>query len=196
MKLMNVKSALKTFLNLGKVTALSLCLLGTEASAQTVLFNDPPLIQATIKGDYKQVRSMLLQGQDPNMTGPKNATILIIAAQRRYVDIVEMAIEFGSFVAQFDVLGNNALFYAVDNVDYETIEILLNTTIDINHQNSQGETALHWAARVGDLEIIQTLLDFDADPAIPDYTGRTIIDHAKNSRNARLVDDLSAIGIN
>lgn len=165
------------------------------ATAETVLFKDPPIIQAAIKGDYQAARSLLLQGIDPNVTGPKNATILIIAAQRRHIDIAEMAIEFGAFVSQFDELGNNALFYAVDNVDYELVEILLDTQISPNHQNTQGESALHWAARVGDIEIIQTLIDAGADAQLRDYTGRDLIDYAQNSRNDRLVQDLERMGI-
>ena len=43
---------------------------------------------------------------------------------------------------------------------------------DVNAKNGDGETALHWGAKGGYQEIVQLLLDKQADPNIKDKNGK------------------------
>ncbi len=62
-----------------------------------------------------------------------------------------------------------ALHLAVAKNDYFAVEKLLeNSNSDIDQQNSIGETALHIAARHGNVKLIQLLLEFGANPNIQD----------------------------
>lgn len=64
---------------------------------------------------------------------------------------------------------DSQLHQATSNNDYETVKkILQNPTVNINQQNSIGETALHIAARHGYKNIITLLLEHGANPNIQD----------------------------
>ncbi|MDX1738562.1 MAG: ankyrin repeat domain-containing protein, partial [Alphaproteobacteria bacterium] len=125
----------------------------------------------------------------------RGTSTLIAAAQRGYVDIAQMALEFGAFVNQADVLQNTALHYATESTHYDVVSLLLDNGANPNQTNGQGETALIWSMRVGDIDIIQMLIDAGADTGSTDFTGRSIFDHARNSRNPRLIEDLRYMGI-
>lgn len=170
--------------------------LATQSNAQTAVFTEKPIIKAAQNGHYDKVRAELLKNEDVNTSGLGNVTVLITAAKKGYYDILEMAlIEFSAFPNHPDDLGNTALFYAIDIQDYDAVALLTENGADVNRRNRQGETPLIWAAINGDFEIIQMLIDYGADPATTDFTGRTLVDHARYSRNPTLVDDLASLGI-
>jgi ankyrin repeat protein len=57
----------------------------------------------------------------------------------------------------------------------EVVEDLLATSaINVNVQNSAGETPLLWAAAFGYSEIVQLLLDYSAIPNYTDRDGRSL----------------------
>ncbi|CAM4426652.1 MAG: Ribonuclease 3 [Legionellaceae bacterium] len=51
------------------------------------------------------------------------------------------------------------------------IDLLLKWKVDVNQRDSQGKTALHWAAITGDFGIVNLLLKAQADPTISDSKG-------------------------
>jgi ankyrin repeat protein len=60
-------------------------------------------------------------------------------------------------------LGNTALFYAVQNMHLDTLNLLLNMGADVNRKCELGNTALHQALMVGykidkNVKIINTLV--------------------------------------
>lgn len=72
------------------------------------------------------------------------------------------------------------------------IQMLVEGGVDINTQNAQGCSPLHWAAGSGSISVIQFLLDMGADPHLRDHDGRSPIDRALETGDEdvirRLVD--------
>ena len=62
----------------------------------------------------------------------------------------------------------------------------------MNEENQQGETALIKAAKTGNLEIVEILLEKGASPNLTDFTGRTALDHARQNRHSRVVERLDS----
>jgi len=56
-----------------------------------------------------------------------------------------------------------SLFDLVKNGDVEAVEQLLKSRIDVNIDEPDGATALHWAAYLDDLEMVQSLVRSGAD---------------------------------
>jgi ankyrin repeat protein len=59
---------------------------------------------------------------------------------------------------------------------------------DVNSRGTGGETALHVAARKGDLAGVRLLLDHGADPGLKDDEGRRPIDVTRNKRVFTLLE--------
>jgi ankyrin repeat protein len=69
----------------------------------------------------------------------------------------------GNIDEYFHGLGVIKLIAAIVNNQYEELDKLLQTDVDINEKNALGETPLSWAACVGNLTCISKLLDLGAD---------------------------------
>jgi hypothetical protein len=69
----------------------------------------------------------------------------------------------GNFDEYFHGLGVIKIIAAIVNNQYEELEKLLQTDVNINEKNDLGETPLSWAACVGNLTCISKLLDLGAD---------------------------------
>ena len=58
---------------------------------------------------------------------------------------------------------NQTLLFAVKNENVKIVSELLKLNIDVNIQNSEGETALHIASKLGNLTIVCQLLENNAN---------------------------------
>lgn len=52
---------------------------------------------------------------------------------------------------------NTPLFHAVKYCAHECLEMLLAKGVDTGHVNGEGATILHWAARHGDLRVLEIM---------------------------------------
>lgn len=177
-------------------TAIIILLLSslTPVSAQTVLFQDDELIQAAKLGDYEKIRSALTKGDNPDTANSQGVTPFIIAAKGEYIDIMELLLENRASINWQDSLGNTALFYAVDKTAYETVAFLLENGANPNVQNDSGVAVLMTSAITGDQNIIRLLLDKNPDLTLKDYTGRSVLDYARDSRNRNVEEMLRRAG--
>ncbi|KAK1948705.1 ankyrin repeat protein [Colletotrichum sublineola] len=57
--------------------------------------------------------------------------------------------------------------------------LLIQKGLDVDVKDGHGRTALHIAAKLGDLGVVDALLDEGASPALPDGAGRMALDIAK-----------------
>ncbi len=57
----------------------------------------------------------------------------------------------------------------------------------INGQNSEGWTPLHLACDIGNLEVVEWLLDRKADPNIPNFDGKTPLAKAAEFGDLQIV---------
>lgn len=75
------------------------------------------------------------------------------------------------------------------NVKY--VQDCLTAGIAVDVQEGNGWTALHAAARQGQIAVIDTLLRYNANPNIRDKTGRTPLDQATLAKQQKAIDILS-----
>lgn len=85
--------------------------------------------------------------------------------------------------------GVSILHVAIEQseIDEESLNLLKSAGFNINTEDKNGETALHWAVRFGDLENTKLLLDNGADINIRDKSGRTPLFQALLCRNVNAV---------
>lgn len=106
---------------------------------------------------------------------PLNFNHLSLALKHEREDIMRLLVARGARENSHYILGANALdlLYSDKTKDIEdTLKWLLSLGVNINSQNSEGQTPLHWAVRNRNLVVIKALLAGGADPTIRDlYKG-------------------------
>jgi ankyrin repeat protein len=75
------------------------------------------------------------------------------------------------------------LHSAIAHADLEFVRMLLEHRVQVNARQSDEFTPLHAATHSGQLDSIQILLDFGADPAIMDANGGNALKHGRKSRH-------------
>lgn len=72
-------------------------------------------------------------------------------------------------------VNNNELFikYVKEGNCYDIHTLFRNSDININYQDNEGKTALHYATKTLNTYIVNILLESEADPNIQDNRGRT-----------------------
>ena len=77
--------------------------------------------------------------------------------------------------------------------EYEIAQLLLSAKASPNRQNKEGVTPFMMAIKDSHIQLVQLLLDNNADLSIRDYTGRGPLDWAQMQRNQEIVRMLSQI---
>lgn len=72
----------------------------------------------------------------------------------------------------------------------EKLRQLLHSGIDLNATDNIGATALNWAARMGNFEIVKLLVDAGARIETPNNDKKTALDYARDLKHAEIVEYL------
>ncbi|KAF7169918.1 hypothetical protein CNMCM5623_002469 [Aspergillus felis] len=153
-------------------------------------------------------RVLLDNGANPDSVDACGWTPLHSAASKG-LNMVSLLFEYGADANIRDTQGCIPLHWAVvgsvvraqaggwslqgrnTTAQQEAILHLLRYTSDINTQNNDGQTALHWAVRYGDRTIVGQLIEQDANPMVTDVHGRTPLDWAIECDRRDLLDMLA-----
>jgi len=165
---------------------------GANVNATTDL-GVTPLWTASQNGSETMVRRLLQAGADPNIALLSGETPLMVAARGGYAGVVDQLAGKGADVNARGVRGQTALMWAVAQKHPDVVKVLIAHKADLHLKsdvysemmavpphsapgNSRliphgGETALMFAARVGDVESAKLLLDAGANPNDADAWG-------------------------
>merc|ERR1711994_1231972 len=67
------------------------------------------------------------------------------------------------------------------------VEMLIEAKADLNSKDNKGCTALHWAARKGQSDIVDVLLKSKADVNYKCHEGMTPLDYAQESNHKEVI---------
>lgn len=100
------------------------------------------IFQASLAGEFAQVRQELANGADPNLFH-KGQTALMLAAERGHATIVEMLLQNGAAVNAVDTYQRTALHVAVKFGHEACVDVLMRFGASTTIQSSLGgETAM------------------------------------------------------
>jgi ankyrin repeat protein len=152
---------------------------GADANAAND-FRVTPLSEACTNGSAAMVRLLLKSGAHANTAIATGETPLMTCAKTGSVDAVLLLIEYGAVVdAKEPAQNQTALMWAASERHPDVVSALIQAHADPKVHTKQGFTAMHFAARVGDLESIKLLLAAGVDVNI-----LTQADGAEGARNA------------
>jgi ankyrin repeat protein len=144
-----------------------------------------PLMFATRQRNVNTAKILLVHGADINAQSG-GSTPLILATLENQTEMMDFLLSNGAQPEGRDKEGYTALFYAAHNVKNEdangvtlpAVKLLLQHGAKVNIQGNDGTTPLAWAARKGEWDICQILLDAGADIKAADHNKKTILIHA------------------
>ena len=150
-----------------------------------------PLMHAAVGGD-PEIVNLLLSAQARTDTAAVNGwTAAALAAAKGHVSIVDRLLRAGADPNLGDIFGWTPLMHAVEQDRHETVALFLRQpSIRVNLRNLDGVTALHRAVAQGFREISRMLVRAGARIDLPDQTGRTAVDYAREAGQTQILKDL------
>ena len=100
-------------------------------------------------------------------------------------------LEHGANISALDREKNSPIHYAAAKGDVTILHMMLgarSNVSELNNQNAEGETPLHWAVSHNRVECAKFLLERGAEKNIPNASGESPLDIAHREHIAELVD--------
>ena len=129
------------------------------------------LARAAKSADAAMIKALLEGGADPRITQKDGTTVAMIATSARGQRVYAATASVGTPATEEDAL--------------ESLKLLLDSSIDVNAANTNGQTALHNAAVRGSDAIVRYLVDKGARLDAKDKQGRLPIDMARGLGGGR-----------
>jgi ankyrin repeat protein len=157
-----------------------------------------PLMDACSSGHIEGIRCLLNNGASLLRSLPNGCNIVhLICRQGRsavldwlfksYWTQVEYMMDFST-----EVNGTTPFFCACINGSVPTLNVLVKHGLDLEaalvHRNSRGETALHLACAVGNLDVVMWLMHRGASPLVVDATNKSPYEKALHHNHIEVAE--------
>jgi ankyrin repeat protein len=166
------------------------------------------LVSAAIRGDGASVRRLLLRGADPNAARGGHSA-LWYAVTANHPRCARLLLEHGAVAPAEEAEARNELLMLTANERFggiapelppavqeeeaaAVVHLLLLRGADAGGADSDGDTALMWAAARGHVSVARVLLAAGARPFAKDRFGQTALAFAAAGGNASIVRALLA----
>jgi len=143
------------------------------------------------EGNLETVKVLLASRADACAVDREDFTALHAAAESGQVRVLKYLLGQGVRVNAEEMDGKTALHLAVDNggeVGSDLVQVLLDAKASPISRDSDGRTALHWAAPFATPEMIEKLLQRGADPKMKDEKGWNALHCATSDGNLEIVN--------
>ena len=148
-----------------------------------------PLMEAGTYGWSEMMLFLMAHGADPSLRATGGTTVLHkLALGCNSPEVARVLLARGSFTKQDRTQTLlKALSRTFDDNCEALARVLLESEVDVEQRDEEGNTALILAARGGYTEIVQSLLKKGADVAVRNRLGHTALDLAANRQAANLI---------
>ena len=150
-----------------------------------------------VENDYVGVKVYLKEGADIEERSESDESVLALAIKRKCdLDLLELLIENGADVLDFDEEGVSVLDYAITYNNLAILKRLVELNAPISQTNRKsGFTPLMGAVCYGRPEITTFLLEQGVDAEAKDSSGMTAMRFARKMRKKKIIVILTEHGI-
>lgn len=139
--------------------------------------NFTPLCCALLLNDCDLSYELIEDGADITVKSASCYTPLHLAAWSGDTEVVELLLQKGAKSVSTNLILPSPAHLAFRKGHRELAKILIEHTPDINFQDQDKKTFLHYACEVSDFQLIKDLLNRKADPNIPKQNGQLPLHH-------------------
>ncbi|KAM4030512.1 ankyrin repeat domain-containing protein 22 isoform 1-T2 [Anomaloglossus baeobatrachus] len=144
---------------------------------------DTPLICACRRSNIKIVNFLIHMKADINLTNNKGRTCLHYAVRKRFTFLDYLLI----VILMPVMLIGYVIMISKTKQNERLIRLLLDSGVNVNATDSEGNTALHYACKMKSQSIVPILLEAKADPYIRNEVGETCVDIAERLRFQKIL---------
>jgi len=138
------------------------------------------LMHAAFSGDSGVFRMLINKGAELDVPANNGWTALMFASAKGHDLLVREMLDLNANINTVDIYGWTALMRATGSGRGEVVQLLLTSlVIEIDRQNSDGQTALHIAVESKNPVITGKLLTKGASSKPRDGNGFTVLDYAR-----------------
>jgi ankyrin repeat protein len=149
---------------------------------RTKMNSDKPLHYAARNGNLRMAATLLAGGAEIDARGNAGRTALHLAVVGGHLDLIPFLIEKGANVNSRDADGASPLDRAIERGSLDAVALLLAHGARLNESDAgTGATPVNQAAANGNIHLVQYLLQFHPDLAIPDKRDNSPLDNAIRS---------------
>ena len=118
------------------------------------------LFKLVANGNLEEVSTLIAQGADVNETMPLGRTLLMLASEKGYLELVQLLIQHGANIHALDSIRKvNALMWACEFNHLEVAQLLIKLGADVNIKGDiAGVTPLMFTSRFGFTPLTALLL--------------------------------------
>lgn len=179
---------------------------GADVNAKWPVWGHTALMFAAGEGHLEVVKALLAAGADPNALAfghggvPGSAWMFAMnRCNKDWLEIMDAMFAGGAKINPPTGIHMSPLGYAIEKNDKMIIEALLKRKADVNLTDPEsGETALMYAAKYSNSEVVKVLLDAGAEVNARDKTGRTALSIAEEDKENlwrdKIVELLKRVG--
>lgn len=145
---------------------------------------DADLVTAAKANDVPLVRELIRRGGNVNAKDALQDSAFLYAGAEGFNEVLGLTLAAGADVASTNRYGGTALIPASEHGHVDTVRILIDAGVPVNHVNNLGWTAMQEAILLNSggprqQEVVRLLLAAGADPEIRDPEGRTALRNAE-----------------
>lgn len=149
----------------------------------------PVLVSATRANAVDTARELILQGADVNAKDQISDSAFLYAGAEGLNGILKLTLENGADVGSTNRYGGTALIPACEHAHVETVRLLLDAKVAVDHVNDLGWTCLLEAVLLGTggpehQEVVRLVIEAGGDISIPDSDGTTALEHARRRQQS------------
>lgn len=181
-----------------RLLALGASVHAQDGSAQTAL------IAAAYGNHVEAARTLIAAGSDVNAQDDRVQSAFLIATSElgsdaASLELLRLMLMSGADVKSLDSFRGTGLIRAADRGFVQVVQELLKTSIDVDHVNRLGWTALLEAIILGrgdaaHTEVVRLLVAAGANVNLPDGQGQSPLSHARRRGYAEMVAILERAG--
>ena len=159
------------------------------------IFLDSVFLSAVKKSNYDKVMNMIEEGLSSNekkisinALDSEKMVPLAYALKNDDLKMFKLLLKNGADPNVMILNKTSLLTYYVTNMKSRLIVEIIDSGCNINSQDKLGRTALMMAIQSTNFEAVKILSKIKIDDELTDFSGKTILDYAKKSRDKRMFD--------